>query len=159
MRKIIAVLATGAVALLAACAPVKPGPAPNGTPFEMAVAGHANNAREANGVPAIGWSNGLADDAQFTVDVCASRNQGEFDLAGCHDITGTPENLIVYGDCDASDARAADAINAWLNSPGHRIFLLDQGGWPPKSAQGVGAVCDFLTGDGQPRLYIAWAGA
>lgn len=150
MKRLAALLALFAACVLAAgCFPSSD--PPNGTGFEMAVAGEANNYRQANGVPAIGWSNGLADDAQHTVEVCAV--QFPNDLHACHDITAIPEDLVLYGNCDESAARAHDAVWVqWANSEGHRVFLLDQAGWPPKSAQGVGSVCH------NGRQWIAWAG-
>lgn len=146
-------LAALAVLVVAACAPLKSG-VPNGSGFEMAVAGEANSLRAEYGRSQLGWSNGLHDDAARTAFFCAAGVLQAQGGEACHGITAQPEDIIWWPDSCVEDAgRAHDAVWLyWRASPYHLAFLVDYG-WPPKQAQGVASACV----DGVQ--VVVWAGA
>jgi hypothetical protein len=159
--------ALAAASIGAGCAPAKlrPPAPPNGTRFEMAVAGAVNKLRAREGRPALGWSNNDGNRAQAAVDKCAARNGGETDdpntpesndgLRLCH--TSEGEDLIMWSGCDETAERAAGIVDRFAASPAHLNYLIDTGGWPPGQSQGVGVTCDTTTNAGVPMQYTAIA--
>jgi len=131
MKRLLLVIIAGlAVFAAVACAPVKQpaGGGVNGSTFEHTITVDVNNLRAAYGRYSIGWSNYAHDYAMSMVVNCANRHAGPTNLESCHTGDGVDGDLIFWpGSCDESAGRAQASVDAWRNSPGHLVYLVDYG--------------------------------
>ncbi|HET8725918.1 MAG TPA: CAP domain-containing protein, partial [Alphaproteobacteria bacterium] len=122
-------LILGLASLVAACSPQGPPPGQATTPAELtrsAILSAINGVRKANGRPPLSWNVTLASAARTQADLMAARDRMSHTLggtlhermiaAGYHGATG--ENLA------AGQRTLEQAIQGWLDSPGHRATLL-----------------------------------
>jgi uncharacterized protein YkwD len=136
--------ALSGIAVLVACAPLKPGPPAipfgNAQPQAQELYHHLNAERAANGLGPMGWHDQLGGLAQGWSEHMA--NTGDFSHQNLGAVLGNPafggfsamaENII-HGGCGTS---AAQLHQAWMNSPGHRVNILGNYG-----AVGIGIACN-----------------
>ncbi|WP_062388004.1 CAP domain-containing protein [Demequina iriomotensis] len=112
-----AVALAGAALLLAGCSSTPP------PPDELAreMFDLANEERVAEGVAPVEWSDCLEEKALERAEPFIDNPQLEHDVlvSTCHEGAKAGENL------SRADLPAADVVDAWMNSAGHRMNLLD----------------------------------
>lgn len=144
-RRIAVLAAVGAALALAACTPLKPGPAPalsfgDANPQAQQLFYLVNNDRAAYGLPPLGWNDNLGGFSQSWSDhMAATGDYSHQDLGAVlqnpaySGFSAMAENIIHAG-CGTS---ATQLEQAWMASSPHRANILGN-----YNAIGIGVACN-----------------
>ena len=132
--------------------------------LELKVHAGINTERARHGSPALRWNDGLASVARAHSDDMTSRNYFDHDTPEGLDPTdrlhraglscrkgyryGLAENIAIETTLGNLDRTAAEAVQGWMNSPGHRTNLLSR----EYDRTGIGA--SFGTWRGYKAVYL-----
>lgn len=96
------------------------------TNIENQIRDRINNYRAANGLPRVKWNGHFDDSSRWWSDQIANHGKVGHSPANTRPYRYGGEN-VWYGNGVAAHDAAARAVDAWINSPGHRANLLAQG--------------------------------
>lgn len=119
----------GLAATLASCSAQGPEPGAATSPAELtqaAILDAINGIRRANGRDPLAWNSQLASAARAQAQLMASRDQMSHTLGGSlrSRVTAAGYDGAVGENLAAGQQTLEQAIQGWLNSPGHRATLL-----------------------------------